>query len=67
MTLGEAIKMLRKKSGLTQVELAQLSNISRSYLADVEKDRYNPSLDVLKMVASSLGVRLSELIRLTED
>ncbi|WP_052447233.1 helix-turn-helix domain-containing protein [Clostridium polynesiense] len=41
---------------LTQKELADLANISRSYLADVEKNRYNPSLETLDKILDALKV-----------
>ncbi|MGG4011453.1 helix-turn-helix domain-containing protein [Bacillus smithii] len=62
MTLGENIKMHRKNAKLTQMELAQKANISRSYLADVERDRYNPSIDTIKALAAALNVPVTSLI-----
>lgn len=62
MELGARIKHFRKKRGLTQIELAELANISRSYLADMERDRYNPSLDTLIAIAQALHIELSELV-----
>ena len=61
MSLGENIKLYRKKQKLTQVQLADKANISRSYLADVENNRYNPSVDTLKNISNALGVNLNEL------
>lgn len=62
MSIGERIKNLRKLNKLTQNELAQKSNISRSYLADIEKDRYNASLETLKSIAQSLNANISDII-----
>lgn len=62
MSIGERIKSLRKQNKLTQVELAKKSNISRSYLADIENDRYNPSLETLKALSNSLNANLSDLV-----
>lgn len=62
MSLGENIKLYRKKQKLTQVQLADKANISRSYLADVENNRYNPSVDTLKNISNALGVNLNELL-----
>lgn len=62
MKLGDKIKLLRNKKGLTQLSLANKSNISRSYLADVERNRYNPSIDTLKAIATALDTSLSNLI-----
>lgn len=62
MTLGENIRIKRKLLGLTQEQLALKSSISRTYLADVERDRYNPSIETLKLIADSLNSTISELL-----
>lgn len=62
MTVGENIKRFRKKGEMTQQELAKKSKISRSYLADVENGRYNPSINTLTSIASALNVEVSELM-----
>ncbi|NFQ83940.1 helix-turn-helix transcriptional regulator [Clostridium sporogenes] len=63
MSIGENIKKTRKKQGLTQKSLAEKANISRSYLADVENNRYNPSIDVLNKIAKSLGITAQQLLK----
>lgn len=62
MSIGKRIKNLRKLNKLTQVELAKKANISRSYLADIENDRYNASVDTLKSIANNLNVNLSDIL-----
>ncbi|QLY79210.1 MULTISPECIES: helix-turn-helix transcriptional regulator [Clostridium] len=59
MSIGEKIKASRKERGLTQVDLANKANISRSYLADIERNRYNPSIDVVRSIALALDTPLS--------
>lgn len=61
-TLGTNIKEARKKAGLTQMELAKLTNLSRSYIGDIEKDRYNPSLTTLKAIANALNQPLDTIL-----
>jgi SOS-response transcriptional repressor LexA len=61
-TVGKNIKQYRKKAGLTQVELARKATISRSYLGDVENDRYKPSLDVLERIAKALNTSSAILL-----
>ncbi|MBB6716331.1 helix-turn-helix domain-containing protein [Clostridium gasigenes] len=63
MDIGSKIKEYRKRDKLTQLQLATKSNISRSYLADVEKDRYNPSLETIKAIADALNVPLAEFFK----
>lgn len=62
MSIGTKIKTLRKNLKLTQVELAKNSNISRSYLADIENNRYNASVETLKSIAAALNVNVTELL-----
>ncbi|NFH79949.1 helix-turn-helix transcriptional regulator [Clostridium botulinum] len=62
MDLGLKIKTLRKEMKLTQADLAKKVSISRSYLADIERNRYNPSVDTLTNIAKSLGISLSKLV-----
>lgn len=63
MDIGTHIKELRKKKKMTQIGLAAAAEISRSYLADVEAGRYNPSLETLSKLAQALGVEVSALFK----
>ena len=54
MLIGHRLQKLRKKRKITQKILAEKAGISRSYLADVEHNRYNPSLDTIESLASAL-------------
>lgn len=62
MSIGDNIKRLRKEQKLTQIELAKKAQISRSYLADVENDRYNASVETLKSIAAALDCNISDLM-----
>lgn len=67
MTIGENIRKYRKLNHLTQAELAGQAEMSRSYLADVERDRYNPSVETLTHLARVLRVSVNDLIGSDED
>ena len=56
MTLGDKIRNLRKKKGLSQGELADKIGISGNHLSRLERGHYQPSADVLKKVAGVLEV-----------
>ena len=56
MSIGQTIKEYRKRRGLTQRALAKKIELSRSYLGDVESDRYNPSVKTLKKIAEVLQI-----------
>ena len=64
--IGKKISAWRKERGFTQAQLAEKSNISRSYLAGVETGRYNPSVDTLKNIAKSLNINISFLLEDTK-
>ena len=61
-SIGNNIKNARKSSGLTQIELAKLTSLSRSYIGDIENDRYNPSLSTLKLIANATNISINYLI-----
>ncbi|MHB8063374.1 MAG: helix-turn-helix domain-containing protein [Ruminiclostridium sp.] len=61
MSIGKRIKKVRKNLGFTQDNLASRANISRSYLADVENGRYNPSFNTLERIAGALEVSVDRL------
>lgn len=62
MSIGQRIKKARKDAKLTQMELAKKTNLSRSYIGDIEIDRYNPSITTLQTIAEATGVSASYLL-----
>lgn len=62
MSIGQKIKRARQLAGLTQAELAKKSSLSRSYIGDIEKDRYNASLSALQLIADATNTTVSSLI-----
>lgn len=64
--LGKAIKKLRNKEGLTQSELADKIGKTRGFIANLEGNIYNPSLDTLRDIAKALNVETSHIFLLAE-
>lgn len=60
--LGQNLKEYRKLKDLTQQELAKLTNLSRSYIAGLERNAYNPSLSTLQAIAQVLSVSVDVLL-----
>ena len=50
-TLGYRVKQLRIKSGLTKLQLAVNLYISESYIALIESDKRNPSMEIVGKLA----------------
>ena len=61
--LGNAIRELRQKHGLTIAEVAEQVSISRGMLSKIENAQTATSLETIGKLASALGVSLSTLFR----
>ena len=61
--LGNRIRALRQERGWTQVEMAEMLGVDRSYLSEIETGKKDPSLRVLKTIADGFGLSLSQLLR----
>lgn len=59
--LGNRIKALRTKAGLTLDQLAERSGVSRAMLSRVERGESSPTAQLLNRVCAGLGVTLSAL------
>lgn len=62
MTLGEKIKHARKQAGLSQEQLSEKLNVSRSAVAKWETDKGIPDIDNLKMLSKLLNVSIDYLL-----
>ena len=64
---GQIIGKLRTDRELSLEMLSRLAGIARSHLAMIETGTKNANVDTLWRIAAALDIRLSELIRLTEE
>jgi XRE family aerobic/anaerobic benzoate catabolism transcriptional regulator len=62
VALGERVRALRARRGLTRKAVAQGANISERYLANLEYGIGNASILVLQQVAAALQCPVAELI-----
>ena len=61
--IGNNIKMIRMKKGLTLSECAQRAKISKSYLSNIERNlNQNPSILIIDKLAAVLEVDLRTLV-----
>ena len=61
--LGNRIKELRGKMGLSQEKFALKINMDRKYFSSVESGKRNISIVNIKKIADGLDVTLSELFK----
>ena len=62
MELSQRIRLLRKKKGLNQGELAEKVGINPSHLSRLENGKYQPSVDALQKIAEALEVTVDFLL-----
>ncbi len=60
-TLGQRVKELREKLGLTQEELADLVHITDGYVGLIERDERMPSKSVMQLLAKALHTTTLDL------
>lgn len=65
--LGNAIREIREDRGLSQEQLAELSELHRTYVSSVEQGRRNISFENIHKIAAGLGVSMTELVQLCEN
>ena len=56
MTFAEAVRMARRKSGLTQDQLAERAGLGRSCLAHIEQGHTGTTTDRVQALADALDV-----------
>ena len=59
--IGDKIRALRKRRGLSQEQLGELVGFSQSKISKIENGDWD-SLSDLRLIAKALGVKLKELI-----
>jgi XRE family aerobic/anaerobic benzoate catabolism transcriptional regulator len=65
--LGERVRQLRARHGLTRKILARESGVSERYLAQLEAGRGNVSILLLRQIAVALSAPLEELISMDDE
>ena len=64
---AEKIKDLRKLNKLSQEQLAEKSNLSPTYVGNIERAEQNPTLTTLEKIAKAFNITVGELISFPDD
>ncbi|MBR6891363.1 MAG: cupin domain-containing protein [Clostridia bacterium] len=67
MRIGDKLRRLRLQRGLTQAELADRCELSKSFISLLERDLTSPSLDTLSDLLETLGSDLPTFFRETDE
>ena len=62
MTLGQKLREIRKKFGLSQEQLAEIMNVSRQAITKWEADKGIPDVSNIKLLAQLLNVSIDYLL-----
>lgn len=65
--LGNTLKRLRGIYGYSAKEMSELLGISSSYLSEIENGKKKVSMDLLDRYSELFGLRVSTLVRFSED
>jgi transcriptional regulator with XRE-family HTH domain len=61
-TLGALLRAERLARGLSLRELAARTGVSNAYLSELERGRHEPSLSILRAIASALDAPLGPML-----
>lgn len=61
MSIGERLRTIREKQGLSQHDVEQRTGIRGTYISRIENGHAVPSVANLEEIASALGVPIHEL------
>ena len=67
MNLNENVKKLRKKDGLTQIEMAEILKMDQSNYSKCERGLVNFSIDTIMELANFFDVSLDALMGRTHN
>ena len=65
--IGKQLSERRKKLGLSQQDLAEISGVSLRTINSIENDASNPSIEVVSKIAEPLGLVISLTERVQHD
>ena len=65
--IGDRLRDLRKKKGLSQEELGWKSKLHYTYIGAIERGEKNVSLSTLSKIAKGLGISVMEIFNVSID
>ena len=64
--IGKRIAEIRKKRGLTQEQISELTGFQRSNIGKIETGRYSVGIDVLHKICEALNVEITFIDKAAE-
>ena len=66
-SIGDVIRELREKKGLTQEQLSGLATLDRTHYSKIERGLRSPTIDTIFKISYALDIKPHELIKIIED
>lgn len=60
---GENLRRIRINKNITQVEIANILGVDRSFVSNIENGKNNPTLSTITSLAKALNVPVDELFK----
>ena len=67
LTFGKTIRKIRLSKNISQEKFADLCNLHRTYISDIELGKRNVSLENIRIMASALDMNISKLFQEVES
>lgn len=61
------LRKIRKNLGITQQQLADMTNIGRTTISNIENGVYIPGVDIALQIASALNLTVEDIFKLKGD
>lgn len=62
VAIGQQIRKYRKAKNLTLLKLAEIIDVSESFIGQIERGRNKPSLETIINIANALNVSVDDLL-----
>lgn len=62
-TFSQNVGLVRRVKNLSQEKLAEMANLHRTYVGQIERGDVTPTLDAAERVAQALGLELWEVLQ----
>ncbi|MCR1835124.1 helix-turn-helix transcriptional regulator [Oceanobacillus caeni] len=67
MTVINHIREIRQKKGIPQIKMAEDLQVTRQTINAIEKNKYNPSLELALKIIAYFDMPIDEIFILEED
>jgi len=61
--LGQNLKRIRTKKGISQGDIARTLKVNKSHISNIENGKSNPTLATIAKIAKVIGVSTNELLK----